>query len=385
MQENGNNIPKIIHYCWFGDNLKSELMLKCIQSWKNVMPDWKFIEWNNDNISHIDSKFLEEAIINKKWAFASDYVRLWALYHQGGIYLDVDVEVLKSFDDFLKHDFFIGLENVTKKYSIGTATIGAKVGCEILKDLLDNYNQNLFIKPDGRCDLTPNPKRFVKYFLEKFKFSPQNANNKITKVAQNAYIYSTEYFSPQNRISKNTYAVHYFADSWEEDWCVKTLWHTKKIAFYSFKKQKNNAKELPLLGNEDLLLYLKISEKKSVAIVKKLKEEIVFEDYNSHNPGVSVIIIGDNNYDKFKLTFNSVISQFYQNYEIIIADISSSAKIEKFINLLPMSKIKYHHLTDLDLKNAEEFSKKIAKGKRTITFVSGMEFLSRNELGDICK
>ena len=86
-------IPKTIHYCWFGKGQKSELMLKCINSWKKYLPDYEIIEWNEDNFDINSNEYVKEAYENKKYAFVTDYVRLYVLLNYGGIYMDTDVEV----------------------------------------------------------------------------------------------------------------------------------------------------------------------------------------------------------------------------------------------------------------------------------------------------
>ena len=93
-------IPKIIHYCWFGKNPKNNLILRCIESWKKFCPNYKFVEWNESNFDVNSNLYTKQAYENKKWAFVSDYVRLYALYNYGGIYLDTDCEILQSLDIF---------------------------------------------------------------------------------------------------------------------------------------------------------------------------------------------------------------------------------------------------------------------------------------------
>ena len=88
-------IPKIIHYCWFGRNSKSKIILKCIESWRKFMPDYEIIEWNEDNFNVKQNEYVKSAYNNKKWAFVSDYARMKVLYQYGGIYFDTDVELLK--------------------------------------------------------------------------------------------------------------------------------------------------------------------------------------------------------------------------------------------------------------------------------------------------
>jgi len=105
-------IPKIIHYTWFSGDPFPEKIQHCIELWKEIMPDYEFVLWNANKIKEIDSVWLSECLNEKKWAFAADYVRLYAVYHYGGIYLDTDVEVYRNFDSFLNDKMFIGREGV---------------------------------------------------------------------------------------------------------------------------------------------------------------------------------------------------------------------------------------------------------------------------------
>lgn len=98
-------IPKKIHYIWLGDKPKTDLVLKCIASWEKLLPDYEIIEWDDNDLKNINNDYVSEAISAKKWAFASDYLRLYALYHHGGIYLDTDVQITNSLNPFLHHDF----------------------------------------------------------------------------------------------------------------------------------------------------------------------------------------------------------------------------------------------------------------------------------------
>lgn len=93
-------IEKVIHYCWFGGAEKNEIILTCIESWKKFCPDYKIIEWNENNFDINMCDFIKEAYENKKWVFVSDFVRLYVLYNYGGIYLDTDVELMDSLDEW---------------------------------------------------------------------------------------------------------------------------------------------------------------------------------------------------------------------------------------------------------------------------------------------
>ncbi|MBP3463612.1 MAG: hypothetical protein J6K45_03935 [Clostridia bacterium] len=105
------SIPKKIHYCWFGNGDKPELVEKCIKSWKKYCPDYEIIEWNESNYDVTMCDYSKEAYENKKWAFVTDYARLWIIYNHGGIYLDTDVEIIKNIDFILETDSFLASED----------------------------------------------------------------------------------------------------------------------------------------------------------------------------------------------------------------------------------------------------------------------------------
>ena len=134
-------IPKRIIYCWFGGKEKPQSVINCMNTWKQFMPDWEYLEINESNFDIHYNKYVEDAYNNKVWAFVSDVARLWALYEYGGIYMDTDVIVYQPLDKFLNHEFFTGFEQI--HYPV-TATMGAKKGNRLIKELLDIYDTKQF-------------------------------------------------------------------------------------------------------------------------------------------------------------------------------------------------------------------------------------------------
>lgn len=207
-------IPKIIHYCWFGRGLMPELATKCIESWHNIMPDYDYKLWNEDNFDISCNAYVKEAYEAKKFAFVSDFVRLYALYTVGGIYMDTDVEVFKSYDDLLDLSGFIGFEG-TKHYPVGTGTIASLPNGEWVKEQLDAYNDIHFIRPDGSYDLTTNPIR-ITTIMRQNGFLQNGKEQKY----RDMYVFPVDYFCPRQTTgeflrTENTYCDHHYMGSWD--------------------------------------------------------------------------------------------------------------------------------------------------------------------------
>lgn len=130
-------IPKIIHLCWLSGDAYPPLIQKCINSWKTVLPDYEIWLWDGKRFDINSSIWVKEAFSVKKYAFAADYIRCYALYHFGGIYLDSDVEVIKSFDDLLHLPYFVGKEQAG---GFEAATMGFEKGHPFFKHMLDYYD-----------------------------------------------------------------------------------------------------------------------------------------------------------------------------------------------------------------------------------------------------
>ncbi|MBQ8250295.1 MAG: Stealth CR1 domain-containing protein [Alphaproteobacteria bacterium] len=246
-------IPKIIHYCWFGNNPKDPKSLECIETWKKTLPDYQIKEWSEKDLEHINNIYVEEAYQSKKWAFVSDYFRLYALSQEGGIYFDTDVEVKKSLDEFLDLDFFIGSEQYGKSKHIGTAVIGAQKGSPIIKKLLSVYDDIHFIKKDGSFDMTPNTVRLVKP-LKEYGFEKVFTDSEPIYLNDKNVIFPTNYFSKECATS---YTVHHFLSSWTDSVVKKNEWHFNlfgnKYAIYRYKIQKPQDFKYPESMSKKLL------------------------------------------------------------------------------------------------------------------------------------
>lgn len=202
-----HKIPKVIHYVWFGRGKKSPLIKHCIKSWHKIMPDYEIIEWNEDNFDINMNTYCRQAYDKKKFAFVSDYARLWVIYHHGGIYLDTDVEVFKSLDCFLKHSSFAGFES---EKVLGTGLIGAAKGDAMIRYMLEYYDGREFLDPSqpAGIDWTPNTIALSERLLRK-GLVLNNQHQEIDGLA----IYPSIYFCEDGE-SPYKYATHYFAATW---------------------------------------------------------------------------------------------------------------------------------------------------------------------------
>ena len=208
-------IPKIIHYCWFGRGAMPESAVKCINSWHKYMPEWEYVLWNEDNFDISSYPYAQEAYTAKKYAFVSDVARLYALAHCGGIYLDTDVLVYKSFEPLLKFGAFAGFEG-SKHCPVGTCVIGSEMQGEWVCRQLKDYVDRRFILPDGGYDMTTN----VTFITRKMMCEGFVANG-IEQDFGGIHVFPVDYFCPRHTTgeylcSENTYCDHLGIGSWAE-------------------------------------------------------------------------------------------------------------------------------------------------------------------------
>ena len=200
-------MKKVIHCCWFGKGEKNELIKKCMNSWKVSCPEYEIKEWNEENFDIKNSnEYVREAYKMKKWAFVSDYVRLYALYEEGGVYLDTDVEVFDNFDVFFEDKFISGYHS---NNAISTSTIISNKENNLVKELLEWYNDKNFIKKDGSCDETTNIDIITSVLVEKYSLSLDGKEI----VNSDIHIYPKNIFT-ENILGMKNIAIHHFNASW---------------------------------------------------------------------------------------------------------------------------------------------------------------------------
>jgi glycosyltransferase involved in cell wall biosynthesis/GT2 family glycosyltransferase len=277
-----NMIPKKIHYCWFGGNPLPESAKRCIDSWKKFCPDYEIIEWNESNVDFNEHSFTREAYKSKKWAFISDYIRYKVIYENGGLYLDVDVEVVRKLDDLRMYKAFMGFEG--REYVATGLGFGAIKGNETIKAIIDIYDGISFNAHKDKLSAIATPV-VVTNFLKK-KGLVQNGE---FQTVDSITILPEDYLCPKNPITRlvnitdNTFSIHHYDASWVDD-----------------------------------------SER---AIIDKLEEKGKVMS-NKYPDLVSIIIPVYNGEDYLRKAIDSAVNQTYKNIEILVIDDGSSDRTE---------------------------------------------------------
>lgn len=200
------HIPKHIHYFWFGNNKKSPLVTRCINSWQTYLPDYQLKEWNETNYDVLKNDFTTQAYHDKKWAFLSDYARIDILNQYGGIYLDTDMEVIKPLDKFLGCNLFIGMESNTH---VNGSIIGSIKDHWYLKAILNAYHTLAKYEPIPVL---------MTDILTKEGYLLSNIHQQQLDID----IFPTEYFYPfpfgttfsKKCLTENTHTIHWWNHSW---------------------------------------------------------------------------------------------------------------------------------------------------------------------------
>ena len=204
-------IPKVIHYCWFGGGKIPEQNKIWMSSWKKYCPDYEIIEWNESNYGISKNQYMKEAYENKKWGFVPDYARLDIIYQYGGIYLDTDVEIIKNLDELLYQDAFVGIDG-SRKISMG---FGAVQEFQLIKDLMDEYNERSFYCTDGTIDTTTAPTLQLPFF-QKLGYLNNGEYQRIHKLS----VYPEKVLSGKCSYTgiinptKDTFMIHHYDGSW---------------------------------------------------------------------------------------------------------------------------------------------------------------------------
>jgi hypothetical protein len=231
-------IPKKIHYCWFGNNKKTDLIEYCINSWKEYLPDYEIIEWNDDNFDFSLNNFLEKAYENKKWAFVSDYVRAYVLYKYGGIYLDTDVEIKQNLDIFLIHRAFSGFETYGFPFTALWGSVSDHIWPKKVLEYYDDLND---------FNSITNTVIVTNLLVNEFGVNP--FDDRIQFLKEDIVIYPSHFFCLD--LNQN-FASHHFNGSWlNSNVQVKKRIH-RNYYFNSYKNILDNNIVQDLIDNNEL-------------------------------------------------------------------------------------------------------------------------------------
>ena len=208
-------IPKIIHYCWLSGDEFPESIKHCLDSWKEFLPDYEFRLWDTKRFDMQSCLWVRQAFEAKKYAFAADYIRLYALYYEGGIYMDSDVVVYKSFNDLLHLPYFIGEDNL---HCFEPAIIGCEPGIPWIKQVLDRYDNRHFVKDDGSLDMRGLPVVFADrlsgnfHFLRTDEATPYNLESDVIRIFSSNRFNSRDYVGAIR--TPYSYCSHNYLGSW---------------------------------------------------------------------------------------------------------------------------------------------------------------------------
>ncbi|MEE0930751.1 MAG: glycosyltransferase [Acutalibacteraceae bacterium] len=237
-------IPEIIHYCWFGSNPKPKLAKKCIKTWKRYCPDYKIVEWNEDNFDISKCPlYVRQAYELKRWAFVTDYVRLKVVYENGGIYLDTDVEIKKSLDDLLQNKSYFGFEE--GRYIATGLGFGAEKGTMIVWEIMQQYENIPFLLENGKIDDLSCPKRNTEIFL-KYGLKQDDSYQVLqdgTLILPTRCLCPLSYNTGQRSDAEDTYSIHWFSASWLSKKQLKE--HKKEIKSINRKNRTDFITHLP--------------------------------------------------------------------------------------------------------------------------------------------
>ena len=228
-------VPKNIHYCWLSNDPIPQQLQDCMQTWKTILPDYKWIKWDFSRFDINSSVWVKEAFENKKYAFAADYIRLYAIYTMGGVYLDMDIEVLKPFDKFLENSFFTFNEYYPKRFmelgndalldtngrrvkdgkiafGLQAAVLGGEKGSKPIKELMSYYENRHFVLPDGNLDTSIIAPTIYANIAEQWGFVYRDVEQRLS---DRVTIYpSTCVAATVDMKADSNYAVHHCAHSW---------------------------------------------------------------------------------------------------------------------------------------------------------------------------
>lgn len=230
-------IPKIIHLCWFSNDPYPVEIKVCLDTWKRLLPDFQVKVWNFEKAKAIGCAFIDEALEAHKWAFAADVVRFYAVYQEGGVYMDSDIYLHLRFDDFIPNEGFVTFcENDKEEFGLQAAFFIGTKGNEFCKKMVEYYADRHFLNADGSFNDTISP--YTMSSVAK-KLGWQMKDEK--QVLPGLTVYPTHFLAPNNHypMDKNTIGVHTVCGSWRKrklgrylEIKIKHVWHVIRYALF---------------------------------------------------------------------------------------------------------------------------------------------------------
>jgi len=246
-------IPKILHYCWFGGNPLTKETLSYMESWKKNCPDFEIKVWDETNFDIHCCKFVEEAYASQKWAFVADYARFYAMFHDGGVYVETDTEIIRPIDELLKYDAFFG-------FGIRTMTLplcGTNNNNKVAELMLNYYNNKKSFFKDGEMDLTTVNQILFDVLKNNFNLIP---NNEFQILDDNIAIYPKEYFFSTDwktgiiNNNKELFVIHHADASWLSESSRRNLRLSRRfIKIFGVKMGQNIANIIIFLRENGLI------------------------------------------------------------------------------------------------------------------------------------
>lgn len=251
-------IPKIIHYIWIGKNPLPKEMQECLDSWKRYMPEYELKCWDDSTLGEFSNVFMNEALEEHKFAFASDVIRLYVIYKYGGIYMDTDVMVYKSFNPLLENHAFIGRENSmhqtghTMEVYLATCCFGAEKGNSFIKRCLDYYEGRHFITSCDRSlpaylrmDMTLNSYLFT-VFAKEIGFKSSVLADYVQKCQDNVLTIFPQRYFDSTKYTSDTFTKHLALGTWREGkkkvytymWKDKIEWRVRAVVESLLRRYK---------------------------------------------------------------------------------------------------------------------------------------------------
>ena len=260
-------IPKIIHYVWVGGAPKPPDVVACIESWRRMCPGWEIREWGDDFAKTVDNRYAREALAHRKWAFAADWIRLYALERFGGFYLDTDMEMERPFDGFLNERFVISWERMNGRTNFNCGVIGCDPGNEVAAGLLGLYDGLPFVKADGEFDQTPNTVRFIDYFASAWNVRPSEDGMDIVRFGDGGVVFPWTYFLPGGG-----YTRHLYNASWLDAWLRKVWLKVGPYKLVRFKRRREvTDADFVLQNGERRVFSLPFGSRKRIVLLKRME------------------------------------------------------------------------------------------------------------------